>query len=337
MYFFLDLSGGIFYNGFPTSPAPVVTPFTEGGGYIVVVQRHYTDSNGDFALSTIGHYLNFIPSGPDNPWPLVQDGNLIISNPNPYSSYAPGSAGGNQNLRFAWDITIPQRGFNQTIPGQDASAIDLDVVLRAYSGYGTGNLTSEATYDFSLYGDGVTTDSRPFIEHYPVLTILGQPFPTYDSSPFDVDLCVRPSSYPPPPWVRFTNNCSNLGYTSEQLQMRRKAESLRFQTNLKSRRLTKAEYYAFVAKGLNNKRKTYATQTDSYTNPNTQNYPTSGDGLTLPNDCPNQVLTFPSSASDVPGPVVPLTFDPNVPLIRYKRQLIYPTSQNPPGPGSDTK
>lgn len=337
MYIFLDLSGGIFYNGFPTSPAPVVTPFTDGGGYIVVVQRHYTDSNGDFALSTIGHYLNFIPTGPDNPWSLEEQGNLIISNPNPYSSYEPGVEGGNQNLKFVWDMSIPERGFKKKVPAQDTSAIDIDVILRAYSGYGTGNLTSEVTYDFSLYGDGSKVTTKPFIEHYPVLSILGEPFPIYFSNPYEVDLCRRPGSYPPPPWVRFTNSCSNSGYTSEQLQMRRKAETLRHETTLKAKRFTKAEYYAFVAKGFNNKKKTYATQTDTFTNPNTQNYPSNGDGLTLPSSCPNQILTFPSSASDVPGPVVPLTYDPNVPLVRYKRVYTYPTSEDPPGPGSDTK
>jgi len=335
MYLFLDLSGKVFYNGYPVSPAPTVSSFTDGGGYIVVVQRHYTDSNGDFALSTIGHYLNFIPPGPDNPWILDQAGNFVYSNPNPYSSYEPGDMGGDQNLKFVWDISIPNRNFKKQIPNQDTSGIDLELVRRAYGGYGIGDLTSQVTYDFSLYGDGGPVSAQPFIEHYPVLSILGNPFPMYVSLPYEVDLCIKPTSYPPPPWVRFTNNCSNQGFTSQQLQMRRKAETLRHETALKSKRMTKAEYYAFIAKGLNNKKKTYATQTDSFTNPNTQNYPTSGNGLTLPTNCPNQVLTFPSSASDVPGPVVPLTFDPNVPLIRYKRAYIYPTSENPPGPFSD--
>lgn len=337
MYLFLDLSGKVFYNEFPTSPAPVVTPFTEGGGYIVVVQRHYTNSDGDFALSTRGHYLNFIPTGPDNPWSLVEEGNFIASNPNPYSSYEPGVEGGDQDLKFAWDISIPERRFKQKIPGQDSSFIDIDVILRAYSGYGTGSLISEVTYDFGIFGDGTTVAAVPFIEHYPVLSILGEPFPVFLSDSLDVDLCLRPSSYPPPPWVRFTNNCSNLGFTSEQLQMRRKAETLKHENSLKEKRMTKAEYYAFVAKGLNNKKKTYATQTDTFTDPNTQNYPTSGSGLTLPQNCPNQVFTFPSSASDVPGPVVPLTFDPNVPLLRYRRVYTYPNPQKPPGPFSDIK
>jgi hypothetical protein len=337
MVFFLDLSGKVFYNGYSTSPAPSVTSFTDGGGYIVVVQRHYTDSDGDFALSTVGHYLNFIPPGPDNPWTLDQAGNFVYSNPNPYSSYEPGVDGGDQDLKFAWSLSIPQRAYKKTIPGQDTSGIDLDLIRRVYGGYGIGNLTSEVTYDFSIYGDGGTVTTQPFIEHYPVISILGEPFPVFLSSPYPIDLCIRPTSYPPPPWVRFTNNCSNFGHTSDELQMRRKAETLKHQTNMKQRKTTKAEYYAYIAKGLNNKKKTYATQTDTYTNPNTQNLPTSGNGLSLPDTCPNQVLTFPSSSSDVPGPVVPLTYDPNVPLIRYQRVYTYPTSENPPGPYSDTK
>ena len=89
-------------------------------------------------------------------------------------------------------------------------------------------------------------------------------------------------------------------------------------SNKHERRMTKAQQYSFIARGFNQKRQTYATQTDKFTNPNTKGYPVLGNGLALPTECGQRVLTFPSSASDVPGPVVPLTYDPNVPLINYK-------------------
>lgn len=338
MYFFADASGAIYYNQFPDDPS-VITSFNEPGGYILVVQRHYTNSSGRFALSTLGHYLSFIPVGPLNPIPTSFISPLLYSNPNPLSSFVPYGNKGTITepeieLEYKWNLEIPIVGYNKVIPNQDISSIDIDLVTRIYNGRGTGFITSEVTYDFSIYTE--TAGSQiPFIEHYPVLNIFGNPFPIYNSLPYEIDLCVKPSSYPPPPWARFTNNCNNNGFTYEELQMRRKAETLRHQTSMKLRNPTKAELYAYVAKGLNQKKKTYATQTINYTNPNTQNYPTSGNGLTLPDSCDQQILTFPSSESNVPGPIIPLTFNPNVPLLRYKRTYTYPTQEQPPGPNSD--
>ena len=83
-----------------------------------------------------------------------------------------------------------------------------------------------------------------------------------------------------------------------------------------------------MAKGNNQKRETYATQTDKFTNPNTKNYPVlSGARMTLPTDCPRRPITSPSTSSDVPGPAVPLTYDPSVPLVNYKVFRTYTNSE----------
>jgi hypothetical protein len=160
--------------------------------------------------------------------------------------------------------------------------------------------------------------------------IDGNAFYEVKSIPYIVDLCAKPDSYPPPPWVRFTPFCPDPNLTpeeKEQLQMRRKAETLKHLNNQHDRSSTRTQQYAFVAKGLNQKRMTFATQTDSYTNPNTKNYPIlSGRAMTLPADCSGRVFTFPSSSSDVPGPIVPLTYDPNVPLVNYKTIRTYVNS-----------
>lgn len=225
-------------------------------------------------------------------------------------------------------------GFEQVIPNQDISSINTNEVTRVYRGRGQGLIKSNVKYNFGIYADN-NGSQVPFIEHYPVLNILGNPFPLFNSLSFPVDLCVKPTSYPPPPYVRFTPKCDNGGFSPEELQMRRKAETLKHQTTMKTKNISKAERFALVARGSNQKRSTYATQTISFTNPNTKNYPRSGDNLVIPLECPRQELTFPSTESDVPGPIVPLTYDTNVPLLRYKRTYTYPTQEQPPGPNSN--
>lgn len=329
MYFFADACGNISYNQYyPSSFTP--KPFTESGGYILVVQRHYQDSAGDFALSTVGHYINFISGGPKNLWALSADLSYVYSNPNPYSSFKPQVEGGEQDLGFSWEIDIPSVGYNSVIPGQDASSISLNLVRSAYRNRGgRGLLYSDVEYDFGL-------SSRPFLEHYPVLSIFGTG--TYDaqSQPYDIDLCIRVINTQPPPWPRFSLNCQTYSPAErEQLQMRRKAETLfhrqnsisRTNTNTTNSGMTKKMHFAYVAKGLNQKKQTYATQTQTYTNPNTKGLPTLGAGLSIPPECGRRAVTNPSTASDVPGPTVPLTYDPSVPLVGYRVIRTYPTTQ----------
>ena len=124
-------------------------------------------------------------------------------------------------------------------------------------------------------------------------------------------------------------------FTSEQLAMRRKAEVLQYKNNANfNGHLTKAQKYSLIARRKGPNQKTYGTQTQTYTNPNTLEHKS-----TNPNNLPiklayNNLRQMPSSftpehrkncpivkssthASGVPGPEMQLFMDENVPLTDY--------------------
>ena len=99
-------------------------------------------------------------------------------------------------------------------------------------------------------------------------------------------------------------------YTKEQLDMRRKAEILKYKAvdqNTKTNDLTKNQKWANLAKGRNMSQ--YANYYQS---------------LNSEQDCPSDV-TLPTltTASDVPGPPMYLYYDPNVPLYNYLTHTSY--------------
>jgi len=317
MYFFADASGQVFYNELPGSGSSVV-PFTEYGGYLLVVQRYFKES-GVTKISTTGSYLGFIPDpviAPISPTTLE-------SSALPYGSYFPGLPPVD-DLDYSWKITIPSSSYTRILPGETSKFLNINDVISVYSQRGSGYVTSIVGYNFGY-------PSIPFNETYPVYTIVGTGDISVESNQFVLDLCIRRTSFPPPPWARYSLNCEPMTQEErEKLQMRRKAETLFHKQTAFNKQWTKAERFAFVAKGYNQKKKTYATQTDTYTNPNTQNLPLSNNSLSLPASCGTSVITNPSTESDVPGPVVPLTYDPSVPLVNYIVVRQYPTSEYPP-------
>ncbi len=106
----------------------------------------------------------------------------------------------------------------------------------------------------------------------------------------------------PPP--RYTpRNPYEEGYTKEQLDMRRKAEILKYNKS-SNYRITKAQSWVQVVNG-NFQRRTYSNEY--------LNRPTVED-----RDCEN-VVTY-STGANVPGPKIPLYLDKNVPLYNYNTQ-----------------
>jgi len=106
----------------------------------------------------------------------------------------------------------------------------------------------------------------------------------------------------PPP--RYTpRNPYKEGYTKEQLDMRRKAEILKY-NKTSNFRITKAQSWVQVVAGKYQRR----TYSNEYLN-----RPTTED-----RDCEN-VVTY-SSGAGVPGPQIPLYLDKNVPLYNYNTQ-----------------
>jgi hypothetical protein len=330
MYIYADASGHIWYNAPPTKEDTEDTskyrPFTDAadsGGYVLVIQRNFGSNPSVPFISTVGTYLHLMPVVS---WTLEEQGTELVSEPNPeYATYEPGytsTAGGNKDIAYSWNLSLPNIDYSNLIPGETSDRFDIGTFKAEFKNRDkSAVITSKVTYNFSV-------TELPFMEAYPLQYIGGTGFFTATSQDFIVDLCVKPTEFPPPPWPRFSLPCPDV--TPEEraaLQMRRKAETLMHVSNKHQRRMTKAQQYSFIARGFNQKRQTYATQTDDYTNPNTKGYPVLGGGLALPSECAQRVLTFPSSASDVPGPVVPLTYDPNVPLINYKVVRTYNNSQ----------
>ena len=140
------------------------------------------------------------------------------------------------------------------------------------------------------------------------------------------------------PWSRAGgNNCpncdSNYGYaacgnavppySTYALDQRRKVEILKYKGN--SAQLSQAQQYSMASRNALTRKKAWATQTQTYTNPNVNNLPeTQNAGVTVALEC-NQppVRCSLTSDSDVPGPVIPLCIDESVPLYNYKMQVTY--------------
>lgn len=104
------------------------------------------------------------------------------------------------------------------------------------------------------------------------------------------------------------------------LNERRKAEILKYKAN--SSNMTKKQQYANAASNrwLTGRKRSWATQTDTYTNPNTSALQRVGNVLVCNN---NNVRCSLTSSANVPGKVQPLCYDPTVPLYNYKVTRTY--------------
>lgn len=355
MNLFIGSDGLVFYNDYPADDVLLV-PFEDddAGAYLVVIQRHFTfktytnDVKPDLMISTKGRYLSFIPDGIYNPFQLDTSQNVVytqrstpnaygmyydqeivtnvVSNANPYSAYKPG----NQNIEditYSWTFKLPNIVGGKTRPftGTTGSSINLDQFVEKY-----GGLDKEVVLEtVAKYNFGIANNQ--LYEHYPLLSdaIEGPNIAEYSSTSYSRSLCIQRESFPPPPWARYTIDCSEnmTPERREELQMRRKAETLKHTSNLVQKERTKSEYLSFVMRGFNQRKQTYATQTANYTNPNTKEFSiVGGRTIALPSACQQKVLSFPTYCSDVPGRVMNLTYDPSVPLVNYKTVRTYVNS-----------
>jgi len=141
----------------------------------------------------------------------------------------------------------------------------------------------------------------------------------------------------PPPWSRAGgNNCPNcvsnygyadctadngLVYSTHALDQRRKAEILKYKSN--SAQLSSAQQYSMISRNAFTRKKSWATQTQTVTNPNVDNLPEIKiAGTTVALQCNQPLVTCSlTSDSDVPGPVIQLCIDESVPLYNYKLQV----------------
>ena len=131
------------------------------------------------------------------------------------------------------------------------------------------------------------------------------------SDTFSLSLNVIKTFLAPP--VIADNFSSNTFLTDPVIAMRRKAEILNYRKN--SSNLTKQQYFALLAKGNGPAAKrTWATQSDTYTDPNTSELQLVGNTLICNT---NPIICAPTSSSDVPGPIMQLCYNPSAPLVGY--------------------
>jgi hypothetical protein len=101
--------------------------------------------------------------------------------------------------------------------------------------------------------------------------------------------------------------------------------------------MSKAQQYSMASRNALTRKKSWATQTQTYTNPNVDNLPESqipinGVLRTVSLQCRNQpaIRCSLTSGSDVPGPVIALCFNAQIPLYNYKPQMTYPSGGEKP-------
>ena len=131
---------------------------------------------------------------------------------------------------------------------------------------------------------------------------------------------------PPRLWSRFNYVCpcpsGQVQCSTDFLKLdeRRKAEILKYKVN--SSNITKKQQYANAASNrwLTGRKRSWATQTDTYTNPNTSALQRVGDVLVCNN---NNVGCSLTSDADVPGKIQTLCYNPTVPLYNYKVTRTY--------------
>jgi hypothetical protein len=121
-------------------------------------------------------------------------------------------------------------------------------------------------------------------------------------------------------------------YSTYELDQRRKAEILKYKNN--SSNMSKAQQYSMASRNALTRKKSWATQTQTYTNPNVDNLPE----IKIPINSVFQTVSLRcnnannkcgrTSDCDVPGPVIPLCIDASVPLYNYKSQTTYSSGSN---------
>lgn len=113
------------------------------------------------------------------------------------------------------------------------------------------------------------------------------------------------------PSIRLTLTSPYPQFTQNQLDMRRKAEILKYDNLGQNKKLTKKEKWSQLV-NVNTRNRRYVSLV---------NYDSSGNYTVTRKDsvlCPNdQFISTPTYASNIPGPIMNLTYDKSVPLYNY--------------------
>ncbi len=118
---------------------------------------------------------------------------------------------------------------------------------------------------------------------------------------------------------------ANTSYTQTQLNMKRKAQILKYQTKDKNQ-ITNSENWVLLNKQTNSKTIFTNKMIESFFHKDINTYinyitPPYVDYTTCPNS--NTIVIQQSNKSDVPGPIIDLYDDPNVPLYMYNDSRVF--------------
>ena len=126
------------------------------------------------------------------------------------------------------------------------------------------------------------------------------------------------------PWSRIDTNCVNTRFSANDIQMRLKAETLQYKP--KHPQLSNKHKYALAARNSYTKRqypdKVHIDENGNLVSSKTSNiiYDNTGSAVALESvvdNCPNTLVKIKTSASNVPGPIIDLTYDTSVPLLNF--------------------
>ena len=124
-------------------------------------------------------------------------------------------------------------------------------------------------------------------------------------------------------WSRFQPpDYNTTQFTPDQISERRKCEILKYKTN--TTQSTKKQRFAAASRGSLLKKRGFASQTDTLTNPNTANLSEVNGDFICPSSARKCTLT---TESDVPGPPRLLCLDETVPLYNSNRVYEYKAGQ----------
>jgi hypothetical protein len=130
-------------------------------------------------------------------------------------------------------------------------------------------------------------------------------------------------------WSRASDDCVDLSgavlptgqpMTYDDLSEKRKAVIFQYKNN--GAGFSKKQHYSRLARGIGRQRgQTFATQSETYTNPNTHNLVVDNSAVLIcPGVTKNWALT---NENDTPGPLRRITNYPTVPLTNYKVRRTY--------------
>ena len=178
-------------------------------------------------------------------------------------------------------------------------------------------VNNSVTYCFQVYATNTVGDSAP--SNITQATPFNNSLPTYL-------------------WSRFEPNCPSFKTEANSItnsiadtsyDMQRKANVLQCPANGRLN-FTKAMLWSMAAKNQLTRKKAWASQTQSYTYPNTTNIDnTPGVGLQEVNNVltcwsiPSPIICNPSSSSNVPGKPVILCYAVDAPFNNYRRPQTY--------------